>query len=154
MIKELWKWVTSHIRLVIEYVLIGLVVTLAGLALNSQLRIRSLNNTITGLNTSLGAMGVTLERQVEVNKAQDVAISDLRAAREADDNHILALEGKVTESYRNYVETKRRIAELEKTDEKTKTFLDLAIPDRVRCVLDGFPCEGGDGDEGRPADSE
>jgi hypothetical protein len=137
-------FIGARARLWIEYLLIGVVVALAGYAVNSYLQQRSLAHTVTDLSAKLGGVADTLKQQVQANRDQDAAIAGLKALRETDSKALDGLQQRLGHATAQDAAIRTKLAELERTNAAAKSLLDLAVPDDVGCVLDGRPCAPGD----------
>lgn len=129
------SWLTGNFRLVIEYALIGAVVTLAGVAValwgakkNTEI---TLSKTETRLTATEGRM-TTLE---SVNEAHEKTIVELKELRGQDAKALDGLLGdyKILAEADSKVRT--RLHNLETSNENVRNYLNLPVPAQLDCLL-------------------
>jgi len=148
-----WSWITGKARLIIEYALIAVVVSLAGFTLAIWLQRRELAQQVTKLSGTVGTLSGTVTEQADVNRQQDVALTELRRLRDVDNQALTSLHGELNKAGEKGESLRRRIAELEKNNADARALLDTPVPAELGCLLDGRPCQGAgghDGNQSRP----
>jgi len=129
------SWVTGNFRLVIEYALIGTVVTLAGVAValwgakkNTEIVLSKTETRLTGTEARM----TTLE---SVNQAHEATIKDLKDLRGQDAK---ALDGLLND-YKLLAESdtkvRTRLHNLETSNENVRNYLNLPVPAQLDCLL-------------------
>lgn len=147
--------ITGRARLVIEYMLIGLVVALGAWALWARGDLARQNTQIVELRGASERQGATIKSLADVNKVQDDAIAKLRELRERDARQIIGLQSDLTHADVRSDSMRAKVEALEKNNARARDLLDLDVPDDVGCVLDDRPCTGaGRPDEGRARDTQ
>jgi septal ring factor EnvC (AmiA/AmiB activator) len=115
-------------RLVIEYFLIGFVITLAGVTFTLWLK----NKTLT---TNLEITRSNITQLTSALETQDKTINDLKELRTRDAN---AIDGLVND-YRSIAQSNKevndRLANLEKTNEEVRRYMRDPLPAAIKCVL-------------------
>ena len=137
--------IRGKLQLWIGYLMIGLLVSTAALAVyNYTQRLRQ-DVVITKLDADLGKAQAQVDEVVEVNRKQSEAIETIRGLNGVNDTMLkgLALD---MESLRVQDRSVRsRLASLERNNEAIREYLNTAVPAPVGCVLDQT-CSEGDGD--------
>lgn len=140
LIRKATGWALGHVRLLIEYALLALVVALAGAVLYGRIHAVQQDAKIDDLASSLGKAADSLQQQVQVNRDQDAAIAKLHELRELDGQAINGLAQDLhAVGERNHA-IRQKLAQLEKHNAQAKALLDTAVPDPLGCVLDRRPC--------------
>jgi len=138
------KWFAGKLagkaRLIIEYLLIATVTTLAGFALNSWIKQHEMESTIGDLSGRLGSVSQSLTQAVQINQEQQDAINSLKNLRQTDSDNIKGLQNLVNANAVSNKEVRTKIAQLERNNAQAKALLDGDVPSSVGCVLDGTPC--------------
>ena len=143
-LSSLWSWVSGKARLIIEYVLLALVVALAGYAVFSAFERKQLVANVNDLSSRLGTVSNTLNEQVELNKQQDVAISEISRLRSVDSEAIQGLQRDLSDANTKDQAVRQKLAQLEKNNADARALLDTAVPAALGCLLDGRACTGAD----------
>lgn len=137
------SFVSNKTRLVIEYLLIALTVTMAGALLTLWLQKRNQDKVIADIQSTV----VSLELAKQLQDTQITTLKDLRL-RDSQ-----SLEGLIND-YKSLAQTdtavRMRLKKLEQTNEAVRNYLDTPIPDAYRCVLNDT-CKDGDSDSGGAA---
>lgn len=145
-----WSWVTGHVRLLIEYALIAVFVTLAGFAVQQYYHGKGLQEQVDKLNTDVGSLNTSIDQLATVNHQQDEAIQKMRKLREIDSQSITALQTGLSSNKRVSEATRDMLNQLEVTNAAAKEILDMPLDPGLRCMLDRTcPDKGGDKDKGR-----
>lgn len=122
------SFVGGNVRLVIEYVLIGLVIACAATAIalwyrtsyleerNDELRVRVTNAEV-------------------INEAQDQTITDLQDLRQQDAEVMAGLVTDFAHLSKSDFRARQRLSELEKHNETVRDYLDQRIPPDLVCLL-------------------
>jgi len=148
-----WSWISGKARLIIEYVLIGIVVSLAGFTLAIWLQRRELAQQVTKLSGTVGTLSGTVTEQANINRQQDAALAELSRLRGIDSKALTDLNGELAMAGKKGDGLRQRIAQLEKNNADARALLDTPVPADLGCLLDGRPCPataGHDGNQGRP----
>lgn len=144
MLKGLIDWfkakVSGRARLIIEYVLLAILVAVAGYSVNSFVQIRSLNKSNAELNTKVGGLTGALETVVSVNADQQLAINKLKVLRTTDANAIDGLKSELEANGQKTATVATKVSQLEKNNGEAKKVLDTAIPRDLGCVRAGPEC--------------
>lgn len=129
-----WSFVTSKARLVIEYVLIAAVITLAGVTLTLWSQKNVTENKLVTVQQRLTAVELTRAQQ-------DATIRDLTELRKQD---AVALSGLI-DDYKALTTsdqtTRRHLKELESSNETVRRYLSHPLPPDLACLLNGT-CSG------------
>lgn len=133
-------WVFSHVRLVIEYVMIAAMVALAGLYVAQRIHGLQLDTQVQKLAGDAKLADGTIKVLAQANVDQDTAIAGLKELRARDSRQIQSLQKDFKKTDAASMQVKAKLAALEKTNVQAKSLLDTAVPDVARCVLDGTPC--------------
>jgi hypothetical protein len=136
----LWSWVTGKARLIIEYVLLALVVALAGYTVFSFVERKQLIANVSDLSTKLGNVSQTLNQQVAINHDQDAAIAEVKRLRGLDGDAIQGLQKDLATAQTHDHSIRQKLAQLEKNNADARDLLDTAVPVGLGCVLDGQAC--------------
>lgn len=144
MLSALTNWfkttVSGKARLIIEYVLLAVLVAVAGYSVNSYLQIKGLSKSNADLNTKVGGLNGALETVVGVNNDQQEAINRLKGLRQTDAS---ALDGLKKELESNGTKTSKvaaKVSQLEKNNAEAKKVMDTAVPRALGCVREGPEC--------------
>jgi aminoglycoside phosphotransferase (APT) family kinase protein len=141
MLTNLWKWIESKfagkLRLIIEYLMIAALATVAGFAFNSWMKERDLEGQVGTLSTKVGGLSQSLDQAVQANRDQDDAIKALKDLRKNDSDSILGLRKLVETNATKNRQVSDKITQLEQNNAQAKALLDVAVPTAVGCVLDG-----------------
>lgn len=121
-------FVTSKTRLVIEYVLIALLLTSAGVALTLWVR-------TDGLENNNEALQVRVSHSESVNEAQDRTISLLQDLRRRDAALMKGLADDYSTLAKSDVSARKKLAALEKRNESVRSYLEQPVPDELVCLL-------------------
>lgn len=144
-------------RLVIEYVLLAVLVAVAGFTFTMWLQKERTENALAKTQGELSTVQSRLTLVEAVNTQQEQTITDLKELRLEDAK---ALGGLLTD-YKSLAENdarvRRRLSNLEQTNEAVRNYLNQPIPPELVCVLHGT-CETGNqdraqGGKGSPAGS-
>jgi uncharacterized membrane protein affecting hemolysin expression len=144
-------WFTGHARLVIEYILIGLLVSVSGYALwqwgHSHQQDTQIATLAGSLNTLSATSTQTINSLVQSNADQDAAIASLKDLREKDAKAIAGLQKDVVHAAVSRESVSKKLELLEKNNAQAKKLLDTAVPADTSCVLDRRPCPTPSGHE-------
>jgi len=135
-----FAWVFSHVRLVIEYLMIVALVALAGLYVAQRIHALQLDTQVQKLQNDSALADGTIKVLASANVEQDAAIASLKELRARDSRQIQSLQKDFKKTDAASMQVKAKLVELEKTNVQAKSLLDTAVPDVARCVLDGTPC--------------
>ncbi|WAX22358.1 lysin B [Pseudomonas phage MiCath] len=141
------SFIKDNVRLVIEYLLIGVIVTLACVVVtlwykqrNTEVDLVNAKSQLTTMNTRLGlAEFATIE--------QNLSIQELKAQRERD---AAAMSGLMTdfETLRDgAMDMSQRLQELGESNEETRNYINGVLPPDVKCLLERTCKAGGDGNK-------
>jgi len=139
-IRKAVGWALGHVRLIIEYALLALVVALAGAVLYGRIHAVQQDARISSLASDLNKAADTIGEQVAANQEQDAAIAKLNELRELDGKTIAALNRDLHQVGAQGAAMRQKLAQLEKHNAQAKALLDTPVPDAVGCVLDRRPC--------------
>ena len=144
LIRDAVGWLGGHVRLAIEYALIGLLVSVSGFALYQWGHGKQQDAERAELYGKYQAANVAIQGLVSDNQAQDVAISALKELRAKDAKAITGLQKDVAHADRRSLSVKTTLDQLEKNNARAKTLLDIVVAPDVGCVLDGRACPRGE----------
>lgn len=147
-IRRAWGWLTGHVRLVIEYLLIAAVVSLGCAYLYGRIHSAQQDTRIGDLANSLSKAADTIQQQVDTNKNQDKAIAKLHELRDLDSKAIEGLNADLHKVAGKDDAIRSKLAQLEKHNAQAKALLDTPVPAAVSCVLDRTACAQGDDADG------
>jgi hypothetical protein len=122
------SFVTSKTRLVLEYTLIGLVISSTALAIALWYRANALEEKNAALDRAIAAAQ-------SVDAAQTATIAELHNLRERDAKAISGLVADYRVLATSNENAKRKLAELEKRNEAVRVYLATPIPPDLACVL-------------------
>jgi septal ring factor EnvC (AmiA/AmiB activator) len=148
-IRNAFGWALGHVRLIIEYALLALVVTLAGAVLYGRIHAVQQDRQISDLANHLSNAASTINEQAQANRDQDAAIAKLHELRELDGEAIAGLNRDLHQVGAKSDAIRSKLAQLEKRNAQAKALLDTPVPDAVGCVLDDRPCPTSDAHQGR-----
>ena len=144
MLSGLINWfktaVSGKARLIIEYLLLAVLVAVAGYSVNSYVQIKGLSKSNADLNTKVGGLSGALDTVVKVNGTQQEAIDRLKGLRQTD---AAALSGLKIELEQNGTKTTKvaaKVSQLEKNNAEAKKVMDTAVPRDLGCVREGPEC--------------
>lgn len=137
------SFVKNKKRLVIEYALIALLITVAGgtFALwlqkeKTEKELLNTKNTVVGLQSRI----TTIE---ELNQAQENRINDLKDLRKRDGEALSGVMKDLKSITDNNLVFKRFLNELENKNETVRTFLNQPVPPELAECLRSYTCETG-----------
>lgn len=129
------SWLTGNFRLVIEYVLIGTVVSLAGVAVALWGAKAKTEVILAKTETRLGATEGRVTTLESVNQAHEETIKELKDLRGQDAK---ALDGLLND-YKLLAESdarvRTRLHSLETSNENVRNYLNLPVPAQLDCLL-------------------
>jgi Tfp pilus assembly protein PilN len=144
MLSSLINWfktkVSGKARLIIEYLLLGFLVAVAGYSVNSTLQIRSLLKSNDLLLTKQGQMQGDLDKVVDVNKGQQEAIDRLKGLRETDASALSGLRIALENNGTKTANVAAKVSQLEKNNAEAKQVMDTSVPRDLGCVREGPEC--------------
>lgn len=152
LIRKSMGWALGHVRLLIEYALLALVVALAGAVLYGRIHAVQQDAKIGDLANNLKNTADALQQQVQVNRDQDAAIAKMHELRELDGKAITGLTQDLNIVGEQNYAVRQKLAQLEKHNAQAKALLDTTVPDALGCVLDRRPCPPGARDPNGSAD--
>lgn len=122
-------FVSSKKRLIIEYALIAVVLSLAAVTFTLWLQKRTTDQKLETVQASLTTLEVA-------NQIQDKTIDDLKDLRKRDAHALdgLLSDFKVLAEHDNTV--RRKLRNLETTNEAVRDYLNKPVPAELACVLD------------------
>lgn len=115
-------------RLIIEYVLIGMVIAIAATAFTLWVRANKLEIR----NDELRGRVTTTEL---INQAQDETITELQALRTQDSLVITGLLTDYTRLNESDTKARKKLAQLEKENATVREYLDRPLPPELSCML-------------------
>lgn len=122
------SFVADKFRLVIEYVLIGLLITVAGFTLALWLEKSNLQDSVQAMTTKLAG--------VEINdKVQNETIEQLKDLRLQDAQAISGLLDDYKYLAKHDRDAEARLNDLEKSNATVRAYLDSSIPPELVCLL-------------------
>ena len=134
------SWPFVHFRLLIDYVLLAGVVSLAGAMLYTRIHVAQQDDVIHQLGAAVSSAQTTIATQKQINDDQNVAIDQLKGLREKDDRALTGLQSDFAAERTKSASFRSQLRQLEENNARAKALLDLAVPDDVGCVLDHRPC--------------
>lgn len=140
-------WVTSNVRLIIEYALIAIIVTLCGTTLAMWSGKTLVEKRLLSTEKSLIQVGSRLETVETINEIQEGTITTLKTLRDKDSE----IMSKLVDGYDNLVRqdgsVRARLSNLEQSNEAVREYLDKPIPPDLACLLNATTCaaKGGNG---------
>jgi hypothetical protein len=132
--------ISGKARLFIDYLLIALLVAVAGYSVNSYLQIKSLNVSNDTLNTKVGSLAGAYDRVVDVNKDQQEAIDRLKELRQTDASALSGLREELSKNGKKTASVSAKVSQLEQNNGEAKKVLDTAVPRDLGCVRSGPEC--------------
>ena len=122
------SFVTGNARLVIEYVLIGLIIAGMATAITLWYRTQYLETR----NNELRERVVNVE---VINEAQDKTISDLQALRQQDAAVMAGLVTDYAKLSKSDATARKKLLDLEKQNANVRSYLDEPLPPELVCML-------------------
>lgn len=143
-----FKWVKGNARLVIEYVLIALIVTIAGFT--ATIWIDKLKTEVKLAETAgvLQTVKNTVTILEDVADSQGNEITTLKNLRQIDSDALTALVDNMKKLAQKDSQVRARLQHLEDTNEVVRAYMDTPIPPDVACMHDDACEEGGGNGEG------
>jgi hypothetical protein len=132
--------VSGRARLIIEYLLLAVLVAVAGYSLNSYLQIKALSKSNAELNTKVGGLSGALDTVVGVNNDQQEAIERLKTLRQTDASAINGLKAELEQNGKKSSTVAAKVSQLEKNNAEAKKVMDAAVPRDLGCVREGPEC--------------
>lgn len=137
-------FVTDNIRLVIEYVLIAIVVTLCGVAVALWGAKQKSALALAQTQTSLETVASRLATVESVNQGQEATILDLKELRSKDAKAIDGLLGDYKDLSDNDTKVRTRLQTLENSNAAVRDYLNQPVPAELACLLDNTCTATGD----------
>lgn len=137
-----WGFLKNKKRLVIEYVLIAIVVAVAGFTFTLWLSKIRTEKALAETRTDLVTVQGRLTAVESINQAQEATIGELKELRHADAQALTGLLTDYKVLAENDARARKRLDSLEKTNEAVRTYLNQRIPPDLACLLNGT-CEAG-----------
>ena len=128
------SFVTGNVRLVIEYVLIGLIIAGMATAITLWYRTQYLETR----NDELRERVVNVE---VINETQDKTISDLQALRQQDAAVMAGLVTDYAKLSKSDMAARKKLSDLEKQNANVRDYLDQPLPPELVCMLNNS-CTG------------
>lgn len=128
MVDKVLSFVTSKFRLIIEYVLIGIVLSLCGIVACQYYQQVGMQKTITDTENKLGDYA-------QSNGELSTAVQTLMQQREVDWKTVESLLKDFDQFAATDEKLAKRLRDLEKRNVEVKIYLDTAIPDDLRRLL-------------------
>ena len=144
-------FVKNKKRLVIEYVLLAVLVAVAGFTFTMWLQKERTEKSLAVAQGELQTVKGRLTIVEAVNDQQEKTISDLKDLRSEDAKALGGLLSDYKSLAANDARVRRRLTTLEQTNETIRTYLNQPIPSDLVCLLNGA-CNAGD--PGRDANRE
>lgn len=123
-------------RLYLEYLLIAVLLGVAALAVSMKFTTMKQENQITSLESNLGIAEGKIEVIEGVNKSQGDVIVRLGEQRDIDGKAIVELMDTYQELSLADNVARQKLRDLERNDEKARTYFAVPLPDSVACVYD------------------
>jgi hypothetical protein len=133
-------WVEGKGLLIIGYILVALLVAVAGYSVNSYVQIKTLQTSNLDLSSQLGGVAKDLSTVVKVNQTQQDAIDQLRDLRKTDASAIQGLQTELGAHGIDQTSVKAKVSQLEKNNATAKSVLDAAVPRDLGCVRNDEEC--------------
>lgn len=134
--------IQSKIRLVIEYGLVAVVITLGGFTIalwaqkkHTDLTLTQVRADLTLSNHKIGVLGSSLKSVQEVNKKQEDTIQELQRLRVLDSETIGSLQAKLQDTIHLRTSEQKKLDQIRNKDEEVDKYLSSPIPARLRNVL-------------------
>ena len=128
------SYVTSNIRLVIEYILIGLIIACMATAITLWYRTQYLETCNDELRERITNVEV-------INETQDKTISDLQELRKQDAAVMAGLVTDYAKLSKSDATARKKLSELEKQNAHVRDYLDQPLPPELVCMLNSS-CTG------------
>jgi uncharacterized membrane-anchored protein YhcB (DUF1043 family) len=128
LVSDAWQYVVNKKRLIIEYVLIGVVLTLAGAALTLWLQQRALEDKLKETNKLVTSLEIA-------NQTQDATIDDLKVLRNKDAQALDGLLNDYKSLASNDAVVRSRLSTLEKSNATVHDYLSQPLPAELTCLL-------------------
>lgn len=133
-------WVVGHVRLMIEYALLAIVIALGVMAVSFKIHGLVLDKQVSELQGRVDGQQGTIGKLTDANAQQDQAISQLQDLRDRDSHTIQGLQNDLKAQRVRAQDVGAKVAELEKNNARAKALMDVAVAPDIGCVLDGTPC--------------
>jgi type II secretory pathway pseudopilin PulG len=155
-----WGFLKKKRRLVIEYVLIAIVVAVAGFTFSMWLSKERTEKSLLTTENELQAVRQRLGAVESVNQQQEATIGELKELRLQDAQAFAGLLADYKVLADNDARARKRLATLEKSNETVRNYLNEPIPFELVCLLNRT-CDtgnsgsdkGGTGSTSRGADA-
>lgn len=122
------SFVTGNARLVIEYVLIGLIIAGMATAITLWYRTQYLETRNDELRERISSVEV-------INEAQDKTITELQDLRKQDAAVMAGLVTDYAKLSKSDMAARKKLSDLEKQNAKVRDYLDQPIPAELVCML-------------------
>lgn len=136
------SFVTSKARLVIEYLLIGVVITLCGVAVTLWGKNKVAEVNLAKTQVSLETVASRLGTVENANSANQQTISDLQAQRIKDNSSLTDLMGDFKNLTDSDSKVRTRLQNLETSNAIVRNYLGNAVPPELNCLLNNT-CSAG-----------
>lgn len=137
-------FVKSKSRLVIEYVLIGLLITIAGLTFTMWLAKERTETKLERAEADVAVLQSKVSEVERINNDQARTIEQLQELRVLDATTLQGLMRDHDAITKRDTSERKQVKQLEKTHEDVKSFMQQPVPPVLGCVLDGT-CSGNPG---------
>ena len=122
------SFVTGNVRLVIEYVLIGLIIAGMATAITLWYRTQYLETRNDELRERISNVEV-------INEAQDKTITDLQDLRKQDAAVMAGLVTDYAKLSKSDMAARKKLSDLEKQNANVRDYLDQPLPPELVCML-------------------
>ncbi len=139
--------VTGNFRLVIEYILIGLIVAMAGVLFTLWLQKGTIELNLEKTKNSLSTVQERLDVVEDANSKNNQTIEQLKQLRIRDNKALQELVQNFQELSDINLAVKNKLRELEATNEVVRKYLNAPIPDSLRGLLNGTSTAHSPGDK-------
>ncbi len=146
------SFIKNKNRLLIEYALIALLVTVSGFTLTLWLSKERAENSLITTQAELGEVARRLGIVEFINVQQEATIASLKELRVLDAQVLTGLFKDYRSLVANDARARERLENLEQSNETVRQYLDYIIPPELACLLNAT-CETGDGDKNGEGDS-
>lgn len=148
-VSNLLGFFTSKKRLLIEYMLIAVLLAVAGFTFNLWLNKAKVESKLEAAKKEVKVIQSKLLAIELVNDVQEKTIEDLRDLRITDAKALTGLLQDYKLLAKRDTEARQRLSALENTNETVRAYLNTPIPAELECLLNNScrtGSEGGDGD--------
>lgn len=148
MLTNLVLWFNTKRRLLTEYLLLGLLVSVAGLAFSFWMTRKEVKDDLLNAQTVITQVQGELALANSANEMNQNAIASLNSFRQIDSSAIAGLFAALQDINNERTAQDVRLQQLEKDNAEVTNYLDTPVPPQLACLLEPETCaaanSGGD----------